>query len=239
MKKLFSLRRRLTAVIAATVCAAALIVSMLSVKSILVSGVPEPSSRSPLILIDPGHGGKDAGAVGIGGLLEKDINLEISLYLRDILRLMGYRVRMTRRTDVLLEGKGSSAKSRDLNARLDEINKDDVSFCISIHQNSFSGNGTARGLQVFCRPNCESSMLLAQSIQQTVKDLIQPENHRSVKTADSSIYILKNAKNPAVLIECAFLSDPMDALTLSKQSGKADIAFSIACAIAKYLQNGA
>lgn len=236
MKLFFYSGRRFAALVSIAVCIAALILSAFSVRSVLVAGVPSVMRETPLILIDPGHGGEDGGAQGVGGLLEKELNLDISLSLRDILLLMGYRVRMTRETDVMLSGNGSTRKMKDLNARLDAINAQDVSLCVSIHQNYYSGSGTARGAQVFYPKDCPSSKLIAESIQSSMREGLMPDNNRAVKPADSSIYILNNAKNPAVLVECAFLSDPIDALMLSKQASRTAIAFSIACGIADYFQ---
>lgn len=237
MRRIFSSKRLLAAFLSAAVCVAVFILSLVGVRSVTASKPSVPSKGDILILIDPGHGGEDGGAIGVGNLIEKELNLDISLRLRDVLRLMGYRVRMTRETDVSLNGRGSSRKSRDLNARLDAINESDVTLCVSIHQNSYSGSGTARGTQVFHVPDCEKSKLLAECIRHSVKQRLQPENERAVKAADSSIYILKHAKNPAVLVECAFLSDPRDALLLSKEAGKSDFAFAIAGGIAEYLDS--
>ena len=70
-----------------------------------VSGVPS----DPIVLIDPGHGGPDSGAVAEDGTLEKDLNLALSLSLRDMLVVCGVRVNMTRTTDVSIHDKGADA----------------------------------------------------------------------------------------------------------------------------------
>ena len=238
MKTEFYFSRRFISVLSAAVCIIACIAaSTAGMRMIAVGGIPQQTAYAPLILVDAGHGGEDGGASGPGGLLEKNINLDISFHLRDILRLMGYRVRMTRETDISLHKNAAKRKRSDLEERVNAINADDVALCVSIHQNSFSGKGTARGTQVFYAPNGDKSKCAAECIQFSVRQKLQTDNARSVKCADSAIFILNNAENPAVLVECLFISDPRDALILSKQRERADIAFAIACGVAEYFSN--
>ena len=222
---------RITAAALAALCVAAFTLAALKLSVSPVNGAAG-AARVPLILIDAGHGGEDGGANGIGGLVEKELNLDIPLRLRDILRLMGFRVRMTRETDVSLHTGEGKRKQSDLQTRLDAINADDVDLCVSVHQNSYAGSGIARGAQVFCAPNGERSRAFAESVRVSLAEL-REENARSVKVAGSSVYILKNAENPAILVECGFLSDPLDALILSKTADRAGIAFAIAKGVAE------
>lgn len=238
VKTEFFFSRRFISVLSAAVCIIACIAaSAAGMRIIAVGGVMPQTAYAPLILVDAGHGGEDGGASGPGGLLEKNINLDIAFHLRDTLRLMGYRVRMTRETDVSLHTSGTKRKRSDLEERVKAINEDDVDLCVSIHQNSFSGSGKARGTQVFYAPNGDESERAAECIQSAVRQNLQPDNSRAVKRADSAIYILNNAENPAVLVECLFISDPRDALKLSKQGERADIAFAIACGVAEYFSD--
>lgn len=222
---------RIAACALAAVCVAACTLAALRLAASPVNGAAN-TARVPLILIDAGHGGEDGGASGVGGLVEKELNLDIALRLRDTLRLMGFRVRMTRETDVSLHTGEGKRKRSDLQTRLDAINAGDVDLCVSVHQNSYAGKGTARGAQVFCAPNGEVSRAFAESVRESLSRL-RSENERAIKVAGSSVYILNNAKNPAVLVECGFLSDPLDALLLSKQSERAGIAFAIARGVAE------
>lgn len=226
-----ALIRRLAAAAFAALCLAACTLGAFRVSVTLTNGAAG-AARVPLILIDAGHGGEDGGASGVGGLVEKELNLDIALRLRDALRLMGFRVRMTRETDVSLHTGEGKRKRSDLQTRLDAINADGVDLCVSVHQNSYAGRGTARGAQVFCAPNGEKSRAFAESVRESLSRL-RSENERAVKVAGSSVFILNNAKNPAVLVECGFLSDPVDALLLSKQSERAGIAFAIARGVAE------
>ena len=226
-----SLLARLTACAVAAACITLCTFAALRLSASRVGGAAN-AAYAPLILIDAGHGGEDGGASGAGGLIEKELNLDIALRLRDALRLMGFRVRMTRETDVSLHTGEGKRKQSDLQTRVEAINDGDVDLCVSIHQNSYAGKGVARGAQVFCAPNGESSRAFAESVRGCLAEL-RDENARSVKTADSSVYILFHAENPAVLVECGFLSDPLDALLLSKPESRAEIAFAIAKGVAE------
>lgn len=222
---------RITAILLALAFVAAFTFAAVRLAASPVNGAAN-GTRVPLILVDAGHGGEDGGASGVGGLVEKELNLDIALRLRDALRLMGFRVRMTRETDVSLHTGEGKRKRSDLQTRLDAINADDVDLCVSVHQNSYAGKGTARGAQVFCAPNGERSRAFAESVRESLAAL-RGENARGVKVAGSSVYILKNAENPAILVECGFLSDPLDALMLSKTTDRAEIAFAIAKGVAE------
>lgn len=161
----------------------------------------------PTIVIDAGHGGRDGGAVGNDGTLEKELNLQIATVLAELLRVSGYNVVMTRTEDVMLtteDGKGSS-KLRDLKQRLVIASSYPDSVTVSIHCNKFPSE-SCKGLQVYYSDD-EKAMELANGIQGSVKALVQSDNHRAVKKADSSIYLLSRAKTPSVLVECGFLSN--------------------------------
>jgi len=161
----------------------------------------------PTVVIDAGHGGRDGGAVGNDGTLEKELNLQIAGVLAELLRISGYNVVMTRTEDVMLttEDAVGSAKLQDLKKRLMIASSYPDSVTVSIHCNKFPSE-SCKGLQVYCSDD-EKALALANSIQGSVKELIQPENHRAVKQADSSIYLLSRAKTPSVLVECGFLSN--------------------------------
>ena len=227
-----SLLSRLTACAVASICIAACTLAALKLSASRVGGAANAAYYAPLILVDAGHGGEDGGASGAGGLLEKELNLDIALRLRDALRLMGFRVRMTRETDVSLHTGEGKRKQSDLQTRTEAINAADVDLCVSVHQNSYAGKGVARGAQVFCAPNGERSRAFAENVRGGLAEL-RDENARGVKTADSAVYILYHAENPAILVECGFLSDPLDALLLSKPENRAEIAFAIAKGVAE------
>lgn len=204
-----------------------------------VDNETDPPSPSPLrtIILDAGHGGEDGGAIGtVDGreIYEKDINLSVTLMLRDLLETEGFNVILTRETDTLLYDRNTEYKGRkkalDLAARLAiGQNSPDATF-ISIHMNAFPQK-QYRGLQVYYSPNHPKSAAIARTIQsQTVKDL-QPDNTRAVKQADSNIYLLHHMKCPAVLVECGFLSNEDECRLLCDKEYQEKLAFTLFCAI--------
>ncbi len=191
------------------------------------------SKPSPVIVIDAGHGGEDSGAVD-NGVLEKDINLDIALKLRDFLITSGYTVVMTRDTDISIYDSSSSTisekKVSDLHNRLSIINGSDDNILVSIHQNKFE-QSKYYGAQMFYSPNNPKSEYLAESIRRSVTGLLQPENKRELKAADSSIYILNKATVPAVIVECGFISNQEEAQKLSDEDYRSKMAFAIFCGV--------
>ena len=95
-----------------------------------------------VILVDAGHGGMDSGMVGIGGLKEKGINLDIAMKLKGILEKKGLAVVMTREEDKgLYENGTKNMKAQDLQNRIEQIRKYEPVLSVSIHQNSYSDPG--------------------------------------------------------------------------------------------------
>ena len=196
-----------------------------------------PEGPHPLIqrvVLDAGHGGEDGGASSADGIVEKDLNLEITLLLADLLRANGIEVVLTRETDTLLYDRNMDyhgrKKALDLAARKKIAEETPESVFISIHMNTYP-NTDCTGLQVWYSPNDPSSSALAEEIQRTAKKLLQPENDRKTKAAGSSIYLLHHIQTPAVLVECGFLSTPAEAQLLSTPEYRQKLAFVLFCAI--------
>ena len=181
------------------------------------------------IIIDAGHGGEDGGAVSDYGVLEKDINLEISRKLADTMKVLGYTVKETRTTDTSLESSGDTTRERkvsDMKNRLSVFNENTSNIVISIHQNKFTESKYS-GTQVFYSPNNDNSVVLAENIKSSVISLTQPSNTRECKKADNSIYLLKNATVPAVIVECGFISNQAECEKLVTDDYQKEIAYSI------------
>lgn len=189
------------------------------------------------VIIDAGHGGFDGGAVASDGTVEKDINLLISHKLKDMLQLQGFNVIMTRygdsATDNTEDQNISSRKTSDLRNRLKLMNSLPDAIYVSIHLNKFN-QSTAAGLQVFYSPNIEYSKYLAEYIQASTKSMLQPENDRVIKQGTKSTYLLYNAKIPAVIVECGFLSNTKELELLKDSSYQSKLAFCIYCGIVDY-----
>ena len=191
--------------------------------------------RNRTIIIDPGHGGEDPGAIGINGAEEKTINLSLSTKIKKLLEFDGYSVIMTRESDeMLLEGDISTGKkARDLRNRLNFGSRYPDAVFVSIHMNKFPAE-SCRGLQVYYSGNDDASREIAASIRDAVRTTLQPDNHREIKKADSSIFILDNIRIPAVLIECGFISNNDEAALLTDQTYQCELAAVIAGSINVY-----
>jgi len=187
------------------------------------------------IVIDPGHGGIDGGAVSCTGAYESEINLEISLRLRDLFHLLGYQTKMIRTEDKSVYTEGESIaqkKMSDLKARVDMISKTPGAILLSIHQNSFSQKQYA-GAQVFYGKS-DRSKELAEQIQTAFTESINPGSNRKPQKGES-IYILKHTVQPGVLIECGFLSNPKEEQLLRTPDYQQKICCVIAIATIRFL----
>lgn len=169
-----------------------------------------------IIVIDAGHGGEDPGAKSSDGLIEKDINLEIALRLKNLIEASGNKCVLTREEDKLhySEGtEGMTAKRRqDLAYRKSIAESSKADVFISIHLNSFTQT-QYYGAQTFYSGGSAESKKLAEIIQSELTDKVDKTNKR-VALVRNDITILKNSKIPTVLVECGFLSNPKDAKAL-------------------------
>ena len=194
----------------------------------------------PIIIIDCGHGGEDGGAVSQSGLLEKDINLEIGLILEKLFLQSGFDVYMIRSTDKAIYDNNAESlrekKVSDIHNRSKIANSDQRNILISIHQNQFEDSKYS-GAQVFYSKNTESSKILAENIRLAIKGLIQSDNERQCKAADSNIYILDKSNVPAVLVECGFLSNVKEAERLSDLYYREQISFAIFAGFLEFYYN--
>lgn len=183
------------------------------------------------------HGGFDGGAVAPDGTVEKNINLKIAVKLRDLLVQSGFRVIMTRESDVSTDDveteKIATRKKSDLKNRLKLMDDYPEAVFVSIHLNKFT-TSAANGSQVFYNASINDSKKLGDDIQKSIVKLLQPENLRINKLATSSTYILYNATVPAVLVECGFLSNTEELKRLKTEEYQNKIAFCIYCGIMDY-----
>lgn len=195
-------------------------------------GLPSDILYGKKIMIDPGHGGPDSGAIGPDYTYEKDNNLSIALYLNDILAQAGATVIMTRTTDVSVAS--NYTERADLQARVDMANNIKPDFFISIHNNA-NDNPDKTGTSVYYSANnpyaaksAELSDAILQSITATVNTL-----NEGVRKAD--FYVLKNTKVPATLIEVAYLSNPYEEKRLENPIFQKNVAAAVFRGIVKHL----
>ena len=207
-----------------------------AVLNINVTVSSENVKTMPTIVIDVGHGGEDGGAVSESGVLEKDINLSIANDTSALFYLLGFDVKQTRKTDIALDNGEETIRKRkvsDMKKRLEIFNSPKENTIISIHQNKFS-ESKYHGTQIFYSPNNPKSKQLADSIKYSVKGLLQPDNERECKKADSGIYLLKNTNNPAVIVECGFISNEEECKNLLDSQYQKQMAFSITAGFLSY-----
>ncbi len=202
-----------------------------------IQTVAQQSIR-PVVVIDAGHGGEDGGAEA-NGVLEKNINLSIALKLQDMLNTAGVQTVMVRDTDKSVYDQSAETtrqkKNSDLHNRVKVINQSQNQILVSIHQNKFPQSKYS-GTQIFYSKNNPSSAKLAENIRKSVTGLIQPDNKRELKQATDSIFILKKATVPAVIVECGFLSNPDEAKKLTEDAYQQKMSFAIFCGIMNQLK---
>ena len=177
------------------------------------------------IAIDPGHGGMHTGGKG-NRLMEKDINLAVSLHLQRILESWGARVVMTRTTDRHFHNQ----VDEDLDARVDIVNAARPDLFLSIHTN-YVGNSGPRGFEVWV-PRCNGvrdqlSRDLAQLVRDELGDVWGNED-RGTKD-DHNLRVLKGTRCPAALVELEFISNP----GVERQLGREDRQQELASAVAE------
>ncbi|MBE6681809.1 MAG: hypothetical protein E7600_05970 [Ruminococcaceae bacterium] len=197
-------------------------------ETFVITNSHDSDVNDTVVVIDPGHGGEDGGAVGVSGVLEKDINLAISQYIHDFFVFIDTDCVLTRKDDILLyeSGQENRKKYHDVRNRVRIANAYDNPLFVSIHQNKFPMEKYF-GLQVYYSSNNKNSQIIADSIQSNNKMFLQPDNNRKTKEAVKSIYVLDALKCPAVLVECGFLSNSREEGLLSNEDYQKKIAFII------------
>ncbi|BED92252.1 MAG: N-acetylmuramoyl-L-alanine amidase [Candidatus Improbicoccus pseudotrichonymphae] len=201
-----------------------------------------------LIIIDPGHGGEDGGAVVMRKednkqVVEKVINLDIAEKLRELLRLNGFQVVMTREKDKSIHDTNAKSirhkKRSDLRNRVEIINqhsaKNNDTILVSIHQNKFPDEKYF-GTQLFFSKNNPLGEKLANCIYLYIKSKLQPENKREIKTATSQMFILNKSEIASVIVECGFLSNENEQLKLTNKDYQHQMAFCIFLGIVDFFQ---
>lgn len=188
------------------------------------------------VVIDPGHGGEDGGAVA-NDIVEKDINLSISKKLKSVFRSSGFNVVLIRDKDEMINTDGDtigSKKISDMKNRLSIYNQSENNVVISIHQNKFTQEKYS-GTQVFYSFKNSNSEVLAQSIRNSIVTYLQPDNNRECKKTTKDIYLLYNANVPSVIVECGFISNVAEAEKLKTDDYQNQLAYSIYIGFLEYI----
>ena len=182
------------------------------------------------ILLDAGHGGWDPGKTGTAGADEKTLNLAIVQKLMGFLEQSGAEVILTRKTDEAL----GSGKREDMAARKKIVNESEGDLLISIHQNAFP-SAKAKGAQVFYHRSSEKGRILAETLQESLRQRVDDGNSRQAKE-NTDYYILRTTEIPAVIVECGFLSNREEEELLNDETYQERLAWAIYCGILDYFE---
>lgn len=188
------------------------------------------ASGPPPVMIDPGHGGVDGGA-SAGGLLEKSVTLDTARRLRRHLEAMGVPVRLTREGDEDLGGPLTPGRHRrDLAERVRRTHECGAALLVSLHANS-SRNPRERGYLILYQKDEAASRELAQRLDRAVRPL---GVRREPPVPRTNLYLLRNCRVPAVLVELGFLSNPEDRAQLMNPEHLERVAMALAFSIYEY-----
>lgn len=180
---------------------------------------PVKNSNKKYIVIDPGHGGSDHGAIR-NNISEKNITLDISKRVQKLLEKKGYEVYMTRETD----------ETVSLQERVDISENVSPDIFVSIHVNS-SNSESPHGLETHYYKN--NSLLLAKTVHASLLNNISANNRGLFK---SKFYVINHTTAPAILVEIGFLSNPSERAQLVTESRKQATAKAIAEGINDYFK---
>ncbi|MDZ8033711.1 N-acetylmuramoyl-L-alanine amidase [Nostoc sp. DedSLP04] len=186
---------------------------------------PQPRPSVPrgklLVVIDPGHGGKDSGAPGLGGLLEKNVILPIGKRVGAILEQNGVQAVLTRDADFFVE----------LQGRVDIAKRVNATLFVSIHANSVDNRPDVNGLEVYY---FDSGYGLAEVVRKTILQDIGTIKDRGTRKA--RFYVLRKSSMPSILVETGYMTGYEDNPRLGTPEYQNRMAEAIARGILKYLQ---
>ena len=180
-----------------------------------------PATANPpaeYILIDPGHGGEDGGAVGVSGSEEKMLNLAVALELKSLCEAAEIPIIMTRETDISLGDPNKTTiaarKKDDMYKRKELAERVNTKAYIGVHMNFFE-ESKYRGAQVFYSPDNDDSRVLGEILQARLLAGINDGNTRTAHVADKGIFLLNDVSVPSIIIECGMLSNHEEEQLLS------------------------
>ena len=214
-----------------------LLLAQLGSQTVTTIAQSTPIDRKYCIVVDAGHGGVDGGATSCTGVLESKFNLAIAQRLNDLLNFLGYDTKMIRTEDISVYTSGETIaqkKASDLKERVRIINETPNSILLSIHQNHYSDQ-KYKGAQVFYA-GTEHSQALAKALQSAFVATINPGSRREIKKS-TGVYLMEHIRRPGVLIECGFLSNPVEEAALRTDEYQKKIGCVIAATVSKFLSN--
>lgn len=189
-----------------------------------------------VVIIDPGHGGEDGGAVSPTGTIESAINLSVALKIDRVMGLFGVHTELTREADISLHDSTAETlrekKNSDLKNRVALVESMENATLISIHQNMYQ-SASSHGAQVFFRPD-DGSQQLAIHTQAVLKEMLDTTNSREAAEIPSSVYLMNHVSCRAILVECGFLSNTREDVLLQTEEYQTKLALAIASAYFTY-----
>ena len=198
----------------------------------------EKTPEIAVIVIDPGHGGEDSGAVSPEGIAESGINLDISRRIYALTRFFGQEAVMTRTEDVSI---GDAAlptvrqrKSSDLRRRVEIVNQLENALLLSVHQNSLPSSPVTHGAQVFWN-RYQGGETLAKCVQNALNEQINAGNPKQAREMDASVYLMRQAAAPAALVECGFLSNAAETMQLLNPGYQTELALAVTAGTLRYI----
>lgn len=194
--------------------------------------------NNQIVILDPGHGGEDGGAVSAAGDKESDINLAIVLKMDQIMGLCGVPVVLTRSEDRSMHDPSASTlrekKVSDLHNRVDMVEGIDGGLLLSIHQNSYP-DPRYSGAQVFYG-EAEGSQLWGEYTQEVLRLTLNENNTRTAKKIPDTVYLMNHISCPAILVECGFMSNGEEVSLLLTAGYQKKMATVLTGACLQYLQ---
>lgn len=202
-----------------------------------VVDVFDPYTANELtLIIDAGHGGDDGGAVSPGGMLESVVNLAVAERIDNLAAFFGVKTVMTRQSQTIAYSQASTTirerKTEDQYNRLELIKETHNAVFLSIHQNEYSSSGPFGGQALYAgTPGSEE---FGKNLQELLIEYLIPGNRRSAERIQGTIFLMNNIECPAVLVECAFLSNAEEEALLRTDNYRLKIATVLT---AGFLQN--
>lgn len=194
------------------------------------------------VVIDPGHGGQDGGAVSADGTEESGINLAVSLRLEGVLRFAGIPTELTRRSDEMVCDPGLDTmrqrKVSDIRNRVAQVNALPDAVLLSIHQNSLPSSPETHGAQAFWNGE-DGAETLAGVLQTDLNTVVNTHRAKEAKPISGDIYLMRHVTVPAVLVECGFLSNQEETVRLRQENYQTTLATVIAAGYLRWAaENG-
>ncbi len=203
--------------------------------SVIVAAATSPHKKF-VVLIDPGHGGRDFGVTGVNGTKESEFNLAMANDLKKFLMEANFEIVLTRKNAEGLYGDAQdNFKRKDMQERKRIVNKENPDIIISIHANKFPDK-SRRGAQVFYDQFNEGGKAMAESVQSSLNTLNKKHADRAFSALSGDYFMLKCSHNPSIIIECGFLSNAEDEKLLNDEEYRYELSFAIYSGIVTFLE---